>query len=173
MAVIINGDTGIDKITDGSVVQADLASGVAGTGPAFSALNGTGGNVSVSNATWTKVILNAEEWDTNSCFDSSTNYRFQPNVGGVYHITGMVGAEGSGSQTRILTMIRKNGAEYKFGDDLAGTTSTGSNAGVNASVSFNGTTDYVELWVYMTGTSTIYNTTSPRTYFQGHLVRAA
>jgi hypothetical protein len=28
MAVIINGDTGIDKITDGSVVNADIASGI-------------------------------------------------------------------------------------------------------------------------------------------------
>ena len=55
MAVIINGDTGIDKITDGSVVQADLASGItvaslstaSGSAPSYSArawvnFNGTG-----------------------------------------------------------------------------------------------------------------------------------
>lgn len=47
MAVIINGDTGIDKITDGSVVNADLATGIdaaklTGTLPAIdgSALTG-------------------------------------------------------------------------------------------------------------------------------------
>ena len=47
MAVIINGDTGIDKITDGSVVNADIASGIdaaklTGTLPAIdgSALTG-------------------------------------------------------------------------------------------------------------------------------------
>ena len=47
MAVIINGDTGIDKITDGSVVNADIASGIdaaklTGTLPALDASSLTG-----------------------------------------------------------------------------------------------------------------------------------
>jgi hypothetical protein len=79
MSVIIDGDTGIDKITDGSVVQADLASGVAGTGPAFSAYMGS--NQSVTQATATKCTFNTEAFDTNSNYDTGT-YRFTPTVAG-------------------------------------------------------------------------------------------
>lgn len=55
MATIISGDTGIDKVQDGSIVQADLASGItvdslstaSGSAPSYSArawvsFNGTG-----------------------------------------------------------------------------------------------------------------------------------
>ena len=49
MSVTINGDTGIDKITDGSVVQADLASGVAGTGPAFSAYQNSNTSITIDS----------------------------------------------------------------------------------------------------------------------------
>ena len=55
MSVTINGDTGIDKVQDGSIVQADLASGITvdslstapGSAPSYSArawvnFNGTG-----------------------------------------------------------------------------------------------------------------------------------
>ncbi len=74
MSVTINGDTGIDKITDGSVVAADigtgevtqakLASGVVGTGPAFSAYIGS--NQSVTQATATKCVFDTVVFDTNS-----------------------------------------------------------------------------------------------------------
>jgi len=143
------------------------------TAPAFSVYNGTGGNVSVSTNTWTKVILNTEEFDTNNDFDSTTNYRFTPTVAGYYQINGMIGTEGSGTTTRTLAMIRKNGGEFKFGDDLSGNTHTGSNVGANALIYMNGSTDYLELWIYMTGTSTHYNTSLQRTYFQGYLVQQA
>ena len=142
------------------------------TAPAFSAYAGSG-NVSVSNNTWTKVALNLEEFDTNNNFDSTTNYRFTPTVAGYYQISGLIGTEGSGATTRTLAMIRKNGGEFKFGDDLSGNTHTGSNVGVNALIYMNGSTDYLELWIYMTGTSTHYNGTLQRTYFQGYLAQQA
>jgi hypothetical protein len=160
------------QVADEAITQAKIASGVAGTGPAFSAYAGSG-NVSISTNTWTKVALNSEEFDTNNDFDSTTNYRFTPTIAGYYQINGLIGTENSGATTRTLAMIRKNGGEFKFGDDLSGNTHTGSNVGVNALIYMNGSTDYLELWIYMTGTSTHYNGTLQRTYFQGYLVRAA
>jgi hypothetical protein len=163
--VITTGDSG-------TVTQGMIGSGVTSTGPAFSAY-ASSGNVSISSNTWTKVALNSEEFDTNNNFDSTTNYRFTPTVAGYYQISGLIGTEGSGATTRTLAMIRKNGGEFKFGDDLSGNTHTGSNVGVNALIYMNGSTDYLELWIYMTGTSIHYNGTLQRTYFQGVLVRAA
>ena len=156
----------------GTITQGMIGTNVVGKGPAFSAYAGSG-NVSISTNTWTKVALNSEEFDTNNNFDSTTNYRFTPTVAGYYQINGLIGTEGSGATTRTLAMIRKNGGEFKFGDDLSGNTHTGSNVGVNALIYMNGSTDYLELWIYMTGTSTHYNGTLQRTYFQGYLVRAA
>jgi hypothetical protein len=163
--VITTGDSG-------TITQGMIGSSVTSTGPAFSAYAASG-STSVTTNTWTKIALNGEEFDTASCFDSTTNYRFTPTVAGYYQINGLIGAEGSGSQTRILAMIRKNGGEFKFGDDLTTATTTGSNAGANALIYMNGSTDYLELWVYMIGTALTYNTTLQRTYFQGYLARAA
>tara|TARA_R110002020_G_scaffold226241_1_gene436677 strand:+ start:78 stop:704 length:627 start_codon:yes stop_codon:yes gene_type:complete len=33
-------------------------------------------NQSYSNDTWTKITMNTEEWDTDSAYDHTTNYRF-------------------------------------------------------------------------------------------------
>ena len=57
---------------------------VSGNMPVFSAyLSGYQGGVSQS--TWTKVSLNAEYYDTNSNFNTST-YKFTPTVAGYYQI---------------------------------------------------------------------------------------
>lgn len=65
------------KITQGLV-----DSGVAGTGPAFSAYRGT--PQSVTTGQYTKIQINTEEFDTDNAFDSGTNYRFTPQVAGYY-----------------------------------------------------------------------------------------
>ena len=38
-------------------------------------------NQTYSNDTWTKITMNTEEWDTDSAFDHSTNYRFTVPAG--------------------------------------------------------------------------------------------
>jgi len=38
-------------------------------------------NQAYSNDTWTKITMNTEEWDTDSAFDHSTNYRFTVPAG--------------------------------------------------------------------------------------------
>jgi hypothetical protein len=75
-------------IGTGQVGQTALANGVAGTGPAFRAYNNANQNITAS--TFTKVLLQVEDFDTASCFDNTTNYRFTPTVAGYYQVSGSV-----------------------------------------------------------------------------------
>jgi hypothetical protein len=142
----------------------------AGTGPAFSAY--INASQSIPNATYTKLQLNTKEFDTNSNYDNVTNYRFLPTVAGYYQINGQYGPSGAATGLNSCA-IYKNGSVFKYG-------STGSNStvsiasNVSALISFNGSTDYVELWVFQSSggaQGTIATATS--NYFQGFLVRAA
>ena len=183
MAVIINGDTGIDKITDGSVVAADigagevtqakLASGVAGNGPAFHASSNVG--QTINNATDTKVQINVESFDTDSCFDNSTNYRFTPTVAGYYQVNGNVIYAGGTTGGNVFARIHKNGSTYVLGGlGNTGLTGVGASAHVSALVYMNGTTDYLELYTsQFFGVSKALQTGSDSVYFDAHLVRAA
>ena len=114
---------------------------VSGNMPAFS-VSRTGSNQTITVSTFTKVQLNTEEFDTNNCFDSATNYRFTPTTAGYYQINGAVNSESStGTINRCIASIYKNGSEFKRGSD------TNANATfisvVNSLIYFNGTTDYV------------------------------
>jgi hypothetical protein len=141
-------------------------------GPAFSAFASS--SQSISNITQTKVVLNSEQFDTANCFDSTTNYRFTPNVAGYYQIQGTVYYQGGGSG-QVNTKIYKNGAEAAVGFF---TPASGADIGATVSALFymNGSSDYVELYTYHnSGSSRSTFGASPTlyTYFQGFLVRAA
>lgn len=143
------------------------ASTFAGTGPAFSAYRATSAQ-SFSSATWTKIQLNAEEFDTNNCFDSTTNYRFTPNVAGYYQFSGAVAF--SGTVGRSLVSFWKNGVENKTGTDM---TSGVIKLNTSALIYCNGTTDYIELYGYCVGSSLNFEAVQAATYMTGALVRAA
>ena len=133
-------------------------------GPAFSAYNGS--NQSISNNTYTKLQFPSEEYDTNNNFDNATNYRFTPTVAGYYQISGCFQVA---TQAEKYVMIYKNGVINKAGNDLIGWI-----ASVSATVYFNGSTDYVELYGYVGGgggTST--QAGAAFVWFQGVMVRGA
>lgn len=153
-ALVINGDTS-GSITlqvpaaagSGTVHTLPAATGtvmVSGNMPAFSATSSSY-QTGISSATWTKCALNTEQFDTASCFDSTTNYRFTPNVAGYYLITGTVTDNNTASPSRLIGKIYKNGSGYYYtgGDIVTGYNTTGT-----AVIYFNGSTDYVELYVY-------------------------
>jgi len=121
---------------------------VSGNMPAFSAYRGTS-DQNFSQNTWTKVQLNLENFDTNNCFDSTTNYRFTPNVAGYYHISANVSLGGT-AYTAFYVQIYKNGSG--FGQYIAVDTAIGSfntfTGSINTLVYANGTTDYFELYTY-------------------------
>ena len=146
---------------------------VSGNMPAFGVTR-TGSNQSISNATATKVQLNTEEFDTANCFDSTTNYRFTPNVAGYYQLNGAVALNAT-TMTIIVGFIYKNGSQFKRGTDIRATLNTDSLVTVSALVYANGTTDYFELYAYINASSgsPIFVADSTSTYFNGSLVRAA
>ena len=161
-----NGAVTTPYILDGAVTQAKLATGVAGTGPAFSAYSSS--TQTISGSTWTKVILGSEEFDTNNNFASST---FTPTVAGYYQVTGCIQWNATVSISRGFIQVYKNGGTFKFLSDIV---SSVSRTGGSTLIYMNGTTDYLELYGYMTGTGTLYFDASQQgTYFQAILVRAA
>jgi hypothetical protein len=172
MAITINGTgtiTGISAggLPDAIITQPDLAVGVAGTGPAFSAY--ANASQSISATTYTKITFNVEEFDTASCFDSTTNYRFTPTVAGYYQVNLVVASNGNNSHWAI---IYKNGTGVKYGAPNSAAVNIGYGASISVLVYMNGTTDYIEAYTYIASAATITNNAT-NTYFQASMVRAA
>jgi hypothetical protein len=170
--MVINGSGTITGLTagglpDATITQADLATGVAGTGPAFSAyLSAT---QSYSSSTWTKATFDTEEFDTNSNFASS---RFTPTVAGYYQINATTFQyPSSGTSTVFSVQIYKNGTGVK--GSRSDVTSVQNGISVFGLLYMNGTTDYVEIYVYTNGTSPSLAPAVYNTYFFGSMARGA
>lgn len=148
------------------------ASTFAGTGPAFRAYKsaGDGNQTGYSTSTWTKVTFGAETYDTNSCYDTSTS-KFTPNVAGYYRFQSTIN-QGTGSTTRCIIALYKNGSIVSRLIDLSVTFGSNSNIGGSDIFYMNGTTDYAEIYIFQTGATGAYFS-EIETYFSGELVRAA
>jgi hypothetical protein len=157
-------------ITDAAVTQAKLAANVSGNGPAFSAYASS--SATITTATWTKVTLDVEDFDTNSNFLSS---RFFPTVAGYYQISGCVRLNGSAALTQAGSAIYKNGSAVRTSlQAAAAATFNFWDSQVGGLVYLNGSTDYVELYAYNQCLSNpTYNNGSSITYMTGTLVRSA
>lgn len=144
---------------------------VSGNMPAFSAYLST--SPSIANATFTKIPVNTEEFDTNNCYDSTTNYRFTPTVAGYYQVSGSINI-GAPSTGVCLLSIYKNGSSFKLGSQIPFTaTANYIISNVCALIYFNGSTDYVELYGYQSsGVSQTMNASSSASFFQAVMVRA-
>jgi hypothetical protein len=171
MPITINGSGTVTGITAGGlpdaiITQSELATNVAGNGPAFSAYAGT--STSMSSGVYTKIVFNTERFDTNTKYDTSLS-RFQPDVAGYYQINSAV--ELTSGTGQILAGIFVNGNAYKLGTDTPSATFS---VCVSGLVYLNGSTDYVEIYVYQNqGTSRNASATASGTYFDGSLIRAA
>jgi hypothetical protein len=188
MALILDGTTGVPVTTvTGTLPVANGGTGVTtstGTGanvlgtsptitgatitvaataaPAFSAYQSV--SQSINAATFTKVTLTTERFDTNNNFASST---FTPTVAGYYQING--GCSVVTATTRLIISIYKNGSDYAIGIDNNSSTF---GASVSSIIYCNGTTDYLELYIY-SGAANTSNTAASRVYFDGAMVRSA
>ena len=137
-------------------------------GPAFSAYSTA--TQSITTSTSTKVTLDLEDFDTNSNFASS---RFTPTVAGYYQINGGCNGGGSaGSMTRSFAKLHKNGTEWKRGNDSSPSGTNGQSV-VSSIVYLNGTTDYIELYMWITATGPVIAYGPNVCYLDGALVRAA
>jgi len=163
------GDSG-DTITipsGATIVNSGTQTGFGGTNtPAFRAyLNGT---QSISATTGTKITFNGEALDTNNCFDSSTNYRFTPTVAGNY----VIGLHSGGASLTgtCAVYIRKNGSTNFYVWD-AQKTSTYREGGWRI-VNFNGSSDYIEGYVYFGSARDISGQSGNNynTWFEGYKI---
>ena len=155
-----------------SIPQAALAAGVAGNGPAFSAYASS--TQTVTSGSDTKVQCNTKEFDTSSAYDNVTNYRFTPLVAGYYQVSCEILATTTTTLTRTWVQIWKNGALFKAGNDMPTAVAGFSRATGSALIYLNGSTDYLEFYVRISGTGTlsIGSNGAVDNYFQASLVRA-
>ena len=134
-------------------------------GPAFSAFSGA--LQTVSTTVWTKVLNNTKRFDTNSNYDNSTNYRFTPTVAGYYQIN--ASAYVYPSVTGITQVaLYKNGASYVAVG--APNANQGPPIQVCTLMYFNGSTDYVEAYVFQNSGGSL---SSAGADFSGSMVRSA
>jgi hypothetical protein len=183
-ALTINGNTGQTVVSKPSALNANQALSYVyrlsnttwyplgtqvtqATGPAFSTYPST--TLNPSTSTWTKMTFNTENFDTNSNFDTTT-YRFTPTVAGYYQINAVINtAQTAASNTRNAMAIYKNGSSYKIdyalavGGDYALLT-------ICDVISMNGSTDYLEIYVWCTLSSNFYGAGG---VFSGFLARSA
>ncbi len=150
------------KIAPGAVVQADLATGVAGTGPAFNAA--ADGTQTIASGSYTKILFATEVFDTNNNFASS---RFTPTVAGYYHVSTAISYATTGE---TVVALYRNGSLLYYLADIASATLVYTLNG-SAVIYLNGSTDYVEIFAYQSSGSSKNPTSS--SFFSGVLVRAA
>jgi hypothetical protein len=149
--------------------------------PAFSAY--LGAEQSISSATFTKVALSSELFDTASAFDSSTNYRFTPQVAGYYQINAFARVIGVSATNKILAIYKNGSPLYSFDSFTPSTISFNGSFTpmvISATIYCNGSTDYIELYGYSNGSSTSFagggggtNVAPWYTYMTGFLARSA
>ena len=103
------------------------------------------GNQNITDGANTKIQLNAESYDTNNNFDSTTNYQYTVPITGYYHITAQISGGGTGANY-TYAIIYVNGVEIKDG-----ITASGTNAQFTSSVNddlYLTAGQYVELYAF-------------------------
>jgi hypothetical protein len=159
-----DGTSGQVLQTNGSGVLSFASSSATNT-PAFVAFR-SATTQSMPNGSDTKVQFNGETFDIGSCFDSTTNFRFTPNVSGKYYLHCHLDLTGGGDSVRYDMQIQKNGSVVKA------TTHEGASGDpfsfeLSGLVEANGTTDYFEIFFYQASSSVAVNSGNSRSYFEG------
>ena len=139
------------------------------TQPAFRAYR-TGSDLSISSGVYTKIPFNTESYDTNSNFDSTTNYRFTPTVAGYYQLNSTI--LGVGAAGAWVVAIYFNGASANLKDYPMPSQGYGSQS-VHDIFYFNGSTDYAEIYMLIGGGGAKISSGSNAVNFSGAMIRRA
>jgi len=180
-ALVLTGDTsGSVTVNVPTVAGTNTATFPAATGtvmvsgnmPAFSAYQSSA--QALGAGTLTLCQLQTEEFDTASCFNNTgatvgsiPAYAFLPNVAGYYQVSAAYQLVGAAV---CFPNLYKNGSAFKIGANTTGANVIG--LSMSTLVYLNGTTDYIQFYVY---SNSAQNTTSGQssTWFQANLVRNA
>ena len=166
---IITSD-GAGTITLSSGMQTAVQSAGADNTPFFQAA--MSGNQSLSAGSTTKITFNTEIFDTNSNYDSSTNYRFTPTVAGKYQFDVSLQFAAGGSQLLYCyAYIYKNGSSTKISqNDFQNNPANTHNATASYIIDMNGSSDYVEAYghIYNAGTVGASDGGAKQSVFKGY-----
>jgi hypothetical protein len=122
-------------------------------------------------STATKVQLNAETFDVDGSFDSTTNYRFTPTRAGKYVISGVVKILAMADQKAYLVSIYKNGVVHSSSQGWSPVAGANMAFCVTDTIDMNGSTDYIELYTsQFDSVSRNINYGSDETYMTGHFI---
>ena len=101
----------------------------------------------VSDNTVTKAQIDTELFDTDNCYDNSTNYRFTPTTAGKYFVYCTLEMDG-GTGTNLngaYAFIYKNGSNYMRNlTDFYNNQVRAQSITVSAIIDMNGSSDYLE-----------------------------
>ena len=141
--------------------------------PAFHAY--LSANQSITNATFTKLNANTETFDTDNCYDNSTNYRFTPTSAGKYYVYS--GVELALDDYAIYSAglsIYKNGSAYSFNQIVINTSVLFAHTPfISNVIDMNGSTDYIEIFGYLerhSSTGNRFNTNTKGSYFGAYKI---
>ena len=153
-----------------STTSLDLASTITGgtltNTPSFGAQQS--GSQSISNNAWTKLQCDTENWDTDSAYDNSTNYRFTvpSGKGGKYYLQGHFQIPGIDANELASITFHKNGSEVGQANVREQKASADRIAQLSCVWTGSLTVgDYIEVYVYQ-NSGDAQNATNG--YFTGH-----
>ena len=132
--------------SDGAGVVTPNASGIKMT-PAFEAT--LSANQDISDATYTKIQFNTETFDTDGCYDNSSNYRFTPTTAGKYFVYARVQCDAQASANLVQgnAQIYKNGSRVALSQmNMTGNNPENIIVNVHNIIDMNGSSDYLEIY---------------------------
>lgn len=125
----------------------------------------TSSDQTIAGDSTVKLNYNTETLDTGNAFDTTT-YKFTPQVQGTYWIYAQARFNNNADVDQWKMEIHKNGTAVSVGSTVTRTQQT---AQAGSLVQFNGSTDYIEFYVYHSaaGTDITVNADAKYTYAQG------
>jgi len=110
----------------------------------------------IGDSSDTKIQYDNEIFDTDNCYDNSTNYRFTPTVAGKYFVYGYayLDSQASSNFDQGRLYIFKNGSNYtQSANNIGNNQPEAMTIQVQSIIDFNGSSDYVELYAWINDTS--------------------
>jgi len=141
-------------VANGGTGATTLAGAGLSNTPSFLAYRS--GNQNLTDNTLAKVEFNSVDYDTDSCYDNTTNYRFTPTVSGKYFVYATVRGDSNGdSNIQYHTIqIYKNGSAISYASqNFQANYPRIMNIPISLVVDMNGSTDYLEIFYNMNDTS--------------------